>query len=58
MRTAGWALDDAGAKEVRVFVDGKFAARGAVDTPSPDVSQAYPRHAAQTNVHGCVIPAV
>ena len=56
MRTTGWALDDVGVIEVRVFVDGKFAARGAIDQPRPDVSKAYPRYAAKTDVHGWVIP--
>lgn len=38
----GWALDDKGVKEVRVFVDGKYLAKTTISVSRPDVAQAHP----------------
>jgi hypothetical protein len=51
----GWALDDGGVAEVRVYVDGRFAVRAPIDQKRPDVSKAYPDYAANTDVHGWAV---
>src|SRR6266851_2692577 len=48
----GWALDDGSVKEVRVYVDGRFGARTALNESRPDVSKAYPKYAGGTDMHG------
>ena len=48
----GWALDDQGVREVRIFVDGKYIARARLTQPRPDVTQAYPAYARGGDMHG------
>jgi hypothetical protein len=56
MTVGGWALDDEGVKEVRVYVDNKFVGRTTVDQPRPDVSRSYPKYAkAGNDLHGWVL---
>ena len=55
MVVGGWALDDQGVKEVRVFVDNKFVGRTAVDQSRPDVTKSYPQYPAGNDLHGWVL---
>jgi hypothetical protein len=49
---AGWALDDRGVREIRVYVDGFLMSRGPLNNERPDVSKAYPKYAHAGNRHG------
>ena len=49
---AGWALDDKGVKEVRVYIDGHFAESTPLNTPRPDVSKVFPQYANGNHLHG------
>ena len=49
---SGWALDDTGVAEVRVFFDDHFAARATITEPRPDVTKTYPTFAHGNDVHG------
>ena len=52
----GWAMDDQGVKEVRLYVDNKFVARATVNQIRPDVTKAYPNYAASDKgFHGWTI---
>ena len=54
----GWAMDDEGVKEVRLYVDNKFVARSIVNQLRPDVTKAYPKYAASDKgFHGFAINA-
>lgn len=55
MVVGGWALDDQGVKEVRVFVDNKYAGRTSIDQPRPDVTKLYPNYPANNDLHGWVL---
>jgi hypothetical protein len=48
----GWAMDDTGIREVRLYIDGHFAASVQLNTERPDVRKAYPQYARNTNRHG------
>jgi hypothetical protein len=48
----GWALDDGGVAEVRIFLDDHFVARAAVTEQRPDVSKIYPNYAHGNDAHG------
>jgi N-acetylmuramoyl-L-alanine amidase len=48
----GWAMDDREIREVRVYVDGRFAEVSKLNTDRPDVSKAFPQYAHATNMHG------
>ena len=49
---AGWALDDRGVREIRVYVDGRLVNHGPVTNERPDVSKVYPQYARGGNRHG------
>jgi Bacterial Ig domain len=49
---AGWALDDDGIAEIRVYFDGRFKGRTACSVPRTDVVKAFPRYAGVTDLHG------
>lgn len=49
---AGWAMDDRGVGEVRVFVDGHLVSHGPLTDERPDVSKAFPRYARTSHRHG------
>jgi N-acetylmuramoyl-L-alanine amidase len=51
----GWAMDDHGIKEVRVYVDNHFVDAVANNTQRPDVSKAYPAYSHNTDMHGWTI---
>jgi hypothetical protein len=48
----GWALDDRGIKEVRLYVDGHFQIGVPLNTDRPDVSKAFPTYAKKGDRHG------
>ena len=48
----GWALDDSGIAEVRIYFDGRFVERATPNVPRPDVAQAYPKYARGGDRHG------
>ena len=56
LAVTGWALDDQGVKEVRLFVDNKFVARTTTNQLRPDVSKVNPNYATSNQgFHGWVI---
>jgi hypothetical protein len=48
----GWALDDSGIEEIRIYFDGRFTAATTVTVARPDVIKAYPKYVKGTDVHG------
>ena len=48
----GWALDDRGIREIRLFLDGHFYSVVPLNTDRPDVSKAYPAYAKNQVRHG------
>ena len=42
VRVAGWALDDQGIAEIRIFLDDHLVATTAPDTARPDVAKVFP----------------
>jgi hypothetical protein len=49
---AGWALDDRGVREIRVYVDGHIVNTGQLTAQRPDVSKAFPQYARESHLHG------
>lgn len=49
---SGWAMDDRGVKEIRVYVDGHIVSHGPLTIEREDVSRAYPRYARASHRHG------
>ena len=49
---AGWALDDRGIREVRIYVDGRFVNMTPLNTSRPDVAKAYPQYVHGSDVVG------
>jgi hypothetical protein len=48
----GWALDDTGVAEVRVFFDGRYKASAPIAAARPDVGKVMPQCARQRNICG------
>jgi hypothetical protein len=48
----GWALDDRGIQEIRLYINSRYVASTKLAIPRPDVSKAYPRYAGGTDLHG------
>lgn len=48
----GWAVSETGIREIRVYFDGAFKARAALEVARPDVSKALPRYARPGDIHG------
>lgn len=48
----GWAVDDSGIEEIRVYFDGRFKASTGMAVSRPDVEQAHPRYARPDAMHG------
>jgi hypothetical protein len=51
----GWALDDRGVKDVRIFVDGKYVTKTGVTVARPDVMNAHPAYSHGTPNHGWAV---
>lgn len=49
---AGWAMDDRGVREIRVYVDGRLVNHGPLTDERPDVSKVFPQYARGGNRHG------
>jgi Bacterial Ig domain len=49
---AGWALDDRGIREIRLYIDGHLANTSKLTQPRPDVSQTFPQYARGRHRHG------
>jgi hypothetical protein len=52
----GWAMDDRGIREIRVYVDGHFTNMGQIAVDRPDVSKVFPQYVRGNNLHGWGIP--
>jgi hypothetical protein len=52
VQVSGWALDDSGVRDVRIFVDGRYRTSASLTVPRPDVTNAYALFANGTDVHG------
>jgi len=52
VKVVGWALDDTGVREVRVYVDGRLKTAVQLDVDRPDVSKAYPNYGTRSDRHG------
>ena len=48
----GWAMDDHGIKQVRVYIDNHFADAAVDNTPRPDVTKVFPSYARGSDLHG------
>lgn len=48
----GWALDDSGVAEIRIYFDGHYKASARLNVARPDVGQAYPRYARPGDIYG------
>src|SRR5262245_31333650 len=49
---SGWAMDDRGVRQIRVYVDGHLVNTGFLTMERPDVSKIYPRYTRATHKHG------
>jgi hypothetical protein len=54
---AGWALDDRGVTQIRVYVDNHIINSGALSEDRPDVSRIYPQYARGSHRHGFTLLA-
>ena len=52
VNAGGWAVDDRGVREVRLFVDGHFVNSSPLNTARPDVAKAFPQYARGNNMLG------
>jgi hypothetical protein len=50
--TGGWAMDDRGVTEIRLYIDGHLAEATPLNTERPDVSKVFPQYARTSNLHG------
>jgi hypothetical protein len=54
---AGWAIDDRGIREIRLYVDNHIVNSGRTGQDRPDVSRAYPRYTRGNNRPGWTLLA-
>ncbi len=54
---SGWALDDRGVAQIRIYVDNHIVTTGALGQDRPDVSKAYPRYTRGNHKHGFTLLA-
>jgi hypothetical protein len=54
---AGWALDDRGIAEIRLYVDGHLANTCRLTVARPDVTQIFPKYARGRQRHGFAMMA-
>jgi len=52
---AGWALDDRGIAEIRIYVDAHLVSTGQPSVDRPDVSKQFPQYARGSNRHGWIL---
>jgi hypothetical protein len=48
----GWALDDSGISEIRIYFDGHYKTSVRLNVPRPDVARQMPRYARRGDIHG------
>jgi hypothetical protein len=48
----GWAIDDAGVAEIRIYFDGRYKASARLNVARPDVTRAHPRYARRGDISG------
>lgn len=51
-KVGGWAVDDTGIKEIRIFYDNRYAGSTTLAVERPDVSKAMADYARGTDIHG------
>jgi hypothetical protein len=51
----GWALDDRGIAEIRIYVDNHFSSTAPLNTDRADVSKAFPQYARGSDKHGWTV---
>lgn len=49
---AGWAMDDRGIRQIRLYVDNHLVNTGPLTQDRPDVSKIYPRYTHADHRHG------
>jgi hypothetical protein len=54
---AGWALDDRGVTQIRVYIDNRIVTTGTLTQDRPDVSKIYPRYVRGNHRHGFTLLA-
>lgn len=48
----GWALDDSGVAEIRIYFDGRYKASSRLNVARPDVAKVHPRYARRGDIFG------
>jgi hypothetical protein len=48
----GWAADDSGVTEIRIFFDGHFQARTTLTVARPDVARVLPKYPRAGDIYG------
>ena len=48
----GWALDDSGVAEIRIYLDGHYKSSARLNVARPDVAKVHPRYARRGSIHG------
>jgi len=51
----GWAMDDQGVADIRIFFDGKYVAHTRLTAARPDVTKAHPNYAHGNDTHGWAV---
>jgi hypothetical protein len=54
---AGWAVDDRGIREIRIYVDGRYAGLGWLNGDRPDVAKLFPQYVRRGEPNGWVAAA-
>jgi hypothetical protein len=54
---AGWAVDDRGIREIRLYVDNHLVNIGTLGQDRPDVSKAFPKYTRGNDRHGWTLLA-
>lgn len=52
VEVSGWALDDAGVREVRIYVDARYKMSAVLKIKRPDVTKVYPKYSVPDDMHG------
>jgi hypothetical protein len=52
VEVSGWALDDAGVSEVRIYVDSRYKMSAKLKIKRPDVTKVYPNYSVPDDMHG------
>jgi len=52
VEVSGWALDDSGVAEVRIYVDSRYKMSAMLKIKRPDVTKVYPKYSVPNDMHG------